>query len=1169
MRASGWKENMMEEKTVNHGPDFLIVKPGSQKEQISGECNAFFSFLLPTRGRPDLVERFFESVIETTENLAELEIILGVDDDDLPSHQISDDRLCLKKVVIPRGLMMGALNNACFEASTGRFLMLANDEIILRTKGWDSVIRSRFLAFGDDIGLIHVNDLLFREKLCTFPFVSRRACLEIGLCPMEYRRYKINDHIYDIYNLLAYLGHKRIVYLPDVIFEHENHEQLESLKEDINIFKSDDNKFYVADKSIIERHDKLFLDKFNERKEAALKLSAIIEADKFSRLMKSRRITQESLVGVIPDSFSYRSPYFVTTYSQFHASACARPRATVAIVTADFRHDYAFQCMSLVKQYTSDFDLFVMDNSGSKNFSYPKEMNKVLRTIDTDLLVLLEDDVFVEPGWLDCLARCIDERTGMVAPLHRDRDGKVSFTGCYLSGDGLGTHEHTLDVPFSPRSAQAVCSGAILIDVRKCGHILMNEGYKKCFFDLVYSFEVWEAGYKVVVSPDVIVTHLAGATANRLTKKVDDLLEADRATFINQWVNTGRLEKLEQSVWREDNYLKKFSEVCDNLRQLQTAISNLKLNDFVLKMAQIISASIKTVPHDDNLFLQQALKILKNFASGACAKGNFDSVTSCLQQLLEQLTVFSIHSAHYKIARDIEILRDTVHKEIARIKKERKIFFPKSSLAPIIIDTGLTLRNASDRQRILFVMSEFPDWERGCHFSYGSQIGIEEGLQANHVDFATIPSFNGLSKKQFELWFDRAREICALKVFDQVWIELVHGSYSDDFLEWIANLAPVRLGLLGESLCYSEDECAFEPELLHRRSVIETRLRYLTHALVVDEKDSEEINRRGFVRAMWWPQAVPRQFIHTEASYPKVNIATFQGAIYGDRKTFLKSGDLRHLLLHTAPPEYKTDIPKRFNALNQWLINCLNNSRVPKHESIFSEYLNSLRYIRKESFSLWLRELQTGSTVVNLPHFVKAYPGRVSEGMAAGRPVVSWAVPNRPRNLDLFENGEEILLYSDEPMLAEHLKRLKRDPDLAQCISMRARNKIIKFHTIEKRIEQVLQWVQRGEEPFFGVNKMDRPKLNSSPIGYACQLPESIMPKLFQEYRDRPIKLASRVLWHSTAGIITRRLRWLHGLEIDRLYRKYENRPLRLLYKILWHSAFTGLRKYSDSKQVK
>ena len=148
------------------------------------------SFLLPTRGKPDLARRFLRSLHETAHQPEEIEVILGVDEDDPQSHSITHEGLAVKRVILPPGLTMGALNRACFEASTGRYVMLINDDVIVRTPGWDTAIYRTFAAFGDDIALVHVNDLLFQERLCTFPVLSRKACLEIGICPACYRRYR-------------------------------------------------------------------------------------------------------------------------------------------------------------------------------------------------------------------------------------------------------------------------------------------------------------------------------------------------------------------------------------------------------------------------------------------------------------------------------------------------------------------------------------------------------------------------------------------------------------------------------------------------------------------------------------------------------------------------------------------------------------------------------------------------------------------------------------------------------------------------------------------------------------------------------------------------------------------------------------------------------------------
>lgn len=537
--------------------------------------NPIFSFLIPTRGRPDLVARLFQSIVETTSNLDELEIILVIDDDDELSKAIKDERINFKVVVVPKGLSMGALNQACYQASSGRYIMLMNDDVVLRTSGWDRTVLGAFTQFQDDIALIHVNDLLFRERLCTFPFLSRTACNMIGLCPEVYRRYKIDDHIYEIYSMLAHLGHKRIIYLPDVVFEHENHAtQAGPEASEQHVFVSQDSKLYVPHGPTIEKDDRDFVELHHERKSAALKLVAHIEAHRIQALHESRLGMFADKLNAVKEPYTFRKPSFLVVQPGSQPFSSITHRTTIAVVCSDIRKEMTQRCLESIKKYTQNYDLLVLDNAGSGSFNHPAEMNKVLCSVTTDFLVLMDDDVFVEDGWLDGLLKCIDDKTAVVAPIHR---GKAPFSGAYLIGDGRGNHAHTVDLPKAPREMQCYCSAILLIDVRKIGHILMEEKYNKYFFDLVHGFMVWEAGYRAVCTPEVIVTHVGGGTMNWGTALASQLVEQDRLNFVEDWINSGRLAHLEQGVWKNYPYLTELVEIPKRIQQLGSQLSQRSL----------------------------------------------------------------------------------------------------------------------------------------------------------------------------------------------------------------------------------------------------------------------------------------------------------------------------------------------------------------------------------------------------------------------------------------------------------------------------------------------------------------------------------------------------------------------------------------------------------------
>jgi hypothetical protein len=305
-----------------------------------------------------LAKRFFQSILDTAHCIEEIEVILCLDDDDLESQNISNERFSIKKVVLPKGSNMGTLNRACFEASSGRYVMLINDDVIIRTKGWDKVIASVFATFYDDIALIHVNDLLFRDSLCTFPILSRKACLEIGICPEEYRKYRIDDHIYDIYQMLAYLGHKRIVYLDEVVFEHDNQIRNQQTPTSQN-FIDGEGEISLSNKELIELDNRIFDEKLRERKQNALTLAHLINQSAFER----RPSIYRALLNTIKDPYSYRKKDFVQRIKLAQMGAMESPTLNVAVIIPNIQKADLKKYASMLKRYNPKSELIIFNES--------------------------------------------------------------------------------------------------------------------------------------------------------------------------------------------------------------------------------------------------------------------------------------------------------------------------------------------------------------------------------------------------------------------------------------------------------------------------------------------------------------------------------------------------------------------------------------------------------------------------------------------------------------------------------------------------------------------------------------------------------------------------------------------------------------------------------------
>ena len=225
------------------------------------------SLIIPTRKRPAQLHRLLTSLADTTTYPQAVEILLVVDADDPDSAPAAFAPLLLKRVIVPPGLTMGALNLAGYHASSGDYLMLLNDDVVARTRDWDQHVLGCFHRFPDGIALVHTNDTVFSRELCVFPLVSRIFCeLAGGICPPDYTRYRIDDHIHDVFKLLAILDEPRVVYLPEVIFEHDHF-----------VTRSDGRREYLSDLKVLARDAPRFIGLLPERKALALKLKEHIE----------------------------------------------------------------------------------------------------------------------------------------------------------------------------------------------------------------------------------------------------------------------------------------------------------------------------------------------------------------------------------------------------------------------------------------------------------------------------------------------------------------------------------------------------------------------------------------------------------------------------------------------------------------------------------------------------------------------------------------------------------------------------------------------------------------------------------------------------------------------------------------------------------------------------
>ena len=148
------------------------------------------SILMPTRQRPLNVFRLWQSVLETADDVSNIEMILYIDEDD---HSYDDLEVPFIKVSGER-IILSEMWNKCYEKASGDILMHCGDDIIFRTKGWDTIVSNKFKEYPDNIAFVYGNDgSHFNGVFGTHGFIHRDWVEAVGYFVPPYFVSDYND----------------------------------------------------------------------------------------------------------------------------------------------------------------------------------------------------------------------------------------------------------------------------------------------------------------------------------------------------------------------------------------------------------------------------------------------------------------------------------------------------------------------------------------------------------------------------------------------------------------------------------------------------------------------------------------------------------------------------------------------------------------------------------------------------------------------------------------------------------------------------------------------------------------------------------------------------------------------------------------------------------------
>lgn len=175
------------------------------------------SLILPTRNRPQNIERLYKSVMDNAKAPTMIEFCLYLDNDETQTEEKVNE-MGVKNIKIVRGerVVLSQMWNEALKVATGEIIMHSGDDLIFHTKDWDALVRDAFKKYPDKIALVHGDDGFWKEKLGTHCFVHRNWIDTVGyLCPPYFASDYNDTWLNDVANELG-----RKVYLPNLFTEH-------------------------------------------------------------------------------------------------------------------------------------------------------------------------------------------------------------------------------------------------------------------------------------------------------------------------------------------------------------------------------------------------------------------------------------------------------------------------------------------------------------------------------------------------------------------------------------------------------------------------------------------------------------------------------------------------------------------------------------------------------------------------------------------------------------------------------------------------------------------------------------------------------------------------------------------------------------------------------------
>lgn len=134
------------------------------------------SILIPTRNRPEGLRRLLDSIVAHAARMDAVEIIVGMDDDEVPPAWLAELPFPITLSHAPREQTMGRMWERLLNLSSGEIIVGVCDDLVVATDAFDARIRTEVRAHPN---AVHFIDDEQAPNFATFPVTTRKLAQRV------------------------------------------------------------------------------------------------------------------------------------------------------------------------------------------------------------------------------------------------------------------------------------------------------------------------------------------------------------------------------------------------------------------------------------------------------------------------------------------------------------------------------------------------------------------------------------------------------------------------------------------------------------------------------------------------------------------------------------------------------------------------------------------------------------------------------------------------------------------------------------------------------------------------------------------------------------------------------------------------------------------------------